>query len=154
MSDKAASHGASPTLAVLAVGVLLALAALAGCAATANDQMGKLEVGMTSQQVKKSLGPPEAIKRVRFPGYSRDYLVWEYSWVPETPACPSEGVSRVLTGMMTLGVSEVGWTHAKARPHWVYFLDDHMVYTSKAVDCQGGACRAWLDISDPNFGKN
>lgn len=65
--------------------VLLALALAAGCAAQAGQQLSKLEPGMTPVQVTKALGEPEHIKRVRFPGHKRDYLVLEYSLVPETP---------------------------------------------------------------------
>jgi hypothetical protein len=53
--------------------------------------------------------------------------------------------------MMTLGLSEIGWSHAKATPHWVYFLDGHMVYTSEAIDCAQAHCRTWIDIMDKNY---
>ncbi|MEW5911748.1 MAG: hypothetical protein AB1814_04285 [Thermodesulfobacteriota bacterium] len=65
--------------------VLLALALAAGCVATAEDQFAKLHPGMTPVQVAKTLGEPEHIKRVRFPGHKRDYLVMEYTMVPEAP---------------------------------------------------------------------
>ncbi|RJX35263.1 MAG: hypothetical protein C4525_04970 [Desulfarculus sp.] len=65
--------------------VLLALALAAGCASAAEDQFGKLAPGMTPAQVAKALGEPEHIKRVRFPGHKRDYLVMEYTMVPEVP---------------------------------------------------------------------
>jgi hypothetical protein len=57
----------------------------------------------------------------------------------------------VLTGMFTLGLSEVGWSHAMATPHWVYFLDGKMVYFSEAIDCVKAGCRTWLDIRDKNY---
>lgn len=57
----------------------------------------------------------------------------------------------MLTGMFTLGLSEIGWSHAKAVPHWIYFLDGHMVYTSEAIDCANAGCRTWLDITDKDY---
>lgn len=66
--------------------VILALALAAGCAARADDQLSNVQPGMTPAQVSRALGEPENIKRVRFPGHKRDYLVLEYSMVPETPA--------------------------------------------------------------------
>jgi len=55
--------------------------------------------------------------------------------------------------MFTLGLSEVGWTHAMATPHWVYFLDGKMVYFSEAIDCAKAGCRTWLDIRDKNYAR-
>jgi len=65
--------------------VLLAMLLAAGCAANASDQLAKIHPGMTPQEVSDKLGPPEHIKRVRFPGHQRDYLVMEYEMVPDTP---------------------------------------------------------------------
>lgn len=131
--------------------VVAVLALAAGCAVKASDQVGKIEPGMTPEQVTARLGEPEHIKRVRFPGHQRDYLVLEYEMVPEIPSCPSEAAARVLTGVVTLGVSEVGWTNAQATPHWVYFMDGRMVYFSEAIDCPKKGCRTWLDIRDKNY---
>jgi len=129
----------------------LALVLAAGCATKAVDAVDKVHAGMTPQQVESKLGPPEHIKRVRFPGHQRDYLVLEYEMVPDTQLCPSEATGRVLTGMFTLGLSEVAWTNAQATPHWVYFLDGKMVYFSEAVDCAKNGCRTWLDIHDKDY---
>jgi len=118
--------------------VLLGLALLAACAPKATEQFARVQLGMTKQQVAGILGKPEAVRYVHFPGYERDFQVWEYQMVPDTPNCPSEAVSRVLTGMVTVGFSEIAWSHAKSQPHWVYFLDERLFYTSPAFDCTGG----------------
>ncbi|MCB2226017.1 MAG: hypothetical protein KQH53_05000 [Desulfarculaceae bacterium] len=131
--------------------ILLAIALIAGCAHEAAEEMAKVQVGMTPKQVEAKLGQPEAVKRVRFPGHQRDYLVLQYELIPQSQVCLSEGTGRVLTGMFTLGLSEVAWTNAKATPHWVYFLDNKMVYFSEAVDCEKTGCRTWLDIRDKNY---
>ena len=133
--------------------ILLAILMMAGCAHEAAEEMAKVHVGMTPQEVEAKLGEPEHIKRVRFPGHQRDYLVLEYEMVPESQVCLSEGTGRVLTGMLTLGLSEVAWTNAKATPHWVYFLDGRMVYFSEAVDCKQNGCRTWIDIRDKNYAR-
>lgn len=109
----------------------------AGCSPAAKDQLSKLEVGMTQAQVEKTLGKPEKVQCVRFPAHDRDYLVWEYQMVPDTgPVCPSEGTARVVTGVVTLGLSEVAWNKSKLQPHWVYFLDGYMVFAGRGFDCQ------------------
>jgi hypothetical protein len=123
----------------------------AGCAHYASDEESKIQPGMTPDQVIAKLGEPEHVKRVRFPGHQRDYLVLEYNLVPEIPACPSSAAARAITGMLTLGVSEVGWTNAQATPHWIYFLDNKMVFFSEAVDCKKEGCRTWIDIRDKNY---
>jgi hypothetical protein len=40
---------------------------------------------MTEYQVASRLGNPEKIRRVRFMGHERDYIVWEYRMVPDVP---------------------------------------------------------------------
>lgn len=96
--------------------IIAVLALGAGCAHYASDEESKIQPGMTPDQVIAKLGEPEHVKRVRFPGHQRDYLVLEYNLVPEIPACPSSAAARAITGMLTLGVSEVGWTNAQATP--------------------------------------
>ncbi len=109
---------------------------ITGCAPAAQEQLAKLQVGMTQAQVQKTLGKPEKVECVRFPSHERDYLIWQYQMVPDTgPVCPSEGTARVLTGMATLGLSEFAWTNAKLKPHWVYFLDGYMVFAGRGFDC-------------------
>jgi hypothetical protein len=53
--------------------------------------------------------------------------------------------------VVTLGLSEIGWSYINAVPHWVYFLDGKMVYTSEAIDCAENGCRTWVDITDKNY---
>lgn len=133
--------------------IIVVLALAAGCAHYASDEVGKIQPGMTPEQVAARLGEPEHIKRVRFPGHQRDYLVMEYELVPEIPACPSSAAARAITGVFTLGISEVGWTNAQASPHWVYFLDGKMVFFSEAVDCKKEGCRTWIDIRDKDYAR-
>ncbi len=117
---------------------LLLLAA--GCAVRAEEQLAKLQEGMTQAEVERAIGKPEAVMCVRFPSYERDYLVWQYEMIPAAmPVCPSEGAARTITGIATLGLSEVAWTHAKAKPHWVYFLDGFMVFAGRGFDCTSPA---------------
>lgn len=116
----------------------LVLALLAGCVAGAKEQFGKIEPGMNKQQVTQALGDPERVDSVRFAGHDRDYEIWQYAMVPNTPLCPSEAVPRFATAMVTAGLSEIVWTRAKSEPHWVYFLDGSLVYTSPAFDCAVG----------------
>lgn len=116
--------------------MLLIVALLAGCAPAAKDQLAKLEVGMTQSQVQKTLGQPVKVQCVRFPAHDRDYLIWEYEMIPDMgPVCPSEGTARVVTGVATLGLSEIAWNKAKLKPHWVYFLDGFMVFAGRGFDC-------------------
>lgn len=56
-----------------------------GCAGRANEELAKVEVGMTSQMVKKSLGQPAKVRLVRFTGHEDDYLVWQYNFLPDRP---------------------------------------------------------------------
>lgn len=116
--------------------LLVGLAMLSGCVAAAKEEFAKLKVGMNEEQVGKVLGKPEAVSAVRFAGHDRDYTVWQYEMVPNTPLCPSEAIPRFVSGLATAGLSEIAWTHAQAEPHWIYFLDGAMVYTSPAFDCQ------------------
>jgi hypothetical protein len=117
----------------LLVGIALLVS---GCGPAAKEELAKLEVGMTQAQVQKVLGKPEKMQCVRFPAHDRDYLVWEYEMLPDMgPVCPSEGTARVLTGVATLGLSEVAWNNAKLKPHWVYFLDGYMVFAGRGFDC-------------------
>lgn len=118
--------------------LVLFVALASGCAANAKDQMEKLRVGMRPTQVQTVLGPPEDVKQVKFKGHDDYYEVWQYQMVPESPLCPSEAIPRFMTGMVTAGLSEIAWTHAKATAHWIYFLDDELVYTSPAFDCLEG----------------
>lgn len=37
--------------------------------------------------------------------------------------------------MVTAGLSEVALGHLRKVPHWVYFVENEMVYFSKAFDC-------------------
>lgn len=123
----------------LLVAVLISgLLSASGCVASSKDQFAKLQVGMTKPQVSRHIGEPEKVEYVRFKGHDADYEIWQYQMVPDTPTCPSEAIPRVITGVATLGLAEIAWTHAKADAHWVYFLDGAMVYTSPAFDCLGG----------------
>lgn len=117
--------------------MLMAILTLAGCGPQASDQFAKLTPGMSQNQVQDALGKPEAVRRVRFSGYEDDYLVWEYNYAGENESwCPTEAVSRLVTGVVTLGFSEIAWNNAKIQPHWVYFVDDRFVFTTKAFDCE------------------
>jgi hypothetical protein len=122
---------------ILSLCLVLALL-VGGCVAGAKEQFAKIETGMSKQQVAQVLGDPEKVKYVRFAGHDRDYEIWQYAMVPNTPLCPSEAVPRFATAMVTVGLSEIVWTRAKADPHWIYFLDDSLVYTSQAFDCAVG----------------
>lgn len=122
----------------LALVLIFGLALAAGCVAPAKEQFAKLQVGMTKPQVARTIGEPEKVEFVRFKGHDSDYEVWQYQMVPDTPTCPSEAIPRFVTGVATLGLAEIAWTHAKSDAHWVYFLDGAMVYTSPAFDCLGG----------------
>lgn len=42
---------------------------------------------------------------------------------------------RALTGMATLGLSEIAWSYAKTQPHWLYFFDGMLVHFSRGFDC-------------------
>ncbi|MFH1060874.1 MAG: hypothetical protein V1797_19605 [Pseudomonadota bacterium] len=123
----------------LSLWMLVIFVALAsGCAANAKDQMQKLTVGMRATQVQAVLGLPEEVKQVKFKGHDDYYEVWQYKMVPDTPLCPSEAIPRFVSDVATLGLAEIAWTHAQATAHWVYFLDEELVYTSPAFDCLGG----------------
>jgi hypothetical protein len=129
----------------------LALAvAAAGCAARADQELTKVMPGMTQEEVRSALGPPEEEMCVRFPAYEQDYLVWQYQMVPEGMlVCPSEGAMRTVTGVATLGLSELAWRQAKRKPHWVYFLDGEMVYAGRGFDCSDPAvCQRNHNIQD------
>ena len=115
--------------------LILGLAFLAGCAANADTQLAKVNAGMTQAQVKEALGSPEKIFTVRFSGHEDDYLVWEYSYVPDRWICPTEAAGRALTGIATLGLSEIAWRNAQAEPHWIFFLDGVMMHSSLGFDC-------------------
>ncbi len=133
---------------LVALAVCLVLAGLAGCVAGAKEQFAKIEVGMKQEQVAQTLGNPEKVEFVRFAGHDQDYEVWQYEMVPNTPLCPSEAVPRFATAMATAGLSEIVWTRAKAEPHWVYFLDGALVYTSPAFDCSvGDLCKVHREKS-------
>lgn len=123
---------------LVVLAMCLVLAMVAGCVAGAKEQMAKIEVGMSQQEVAKALGEPEKVESVRFAGHDRDYEVWQYDMVPNTPLCPSEAVPRFTTALVTAGLSEIAWSKAKAAPHWVYFMDGSLVYTSQAFDCSTG----------------
>ncbi len=134
----------------LSVWLLAALLLSGACAMRAETELKKLKVGMTQAEVEKVLGKPVSTKCVRFPAYQRDYLVWEYMMVPERKlVCPSEGAARILSGVATLGLSEIAWTRAQAKPHWVYFLDGIMVYAGLGFDCsQPNTCTIHKQGSD------
>lgn len=118
---------------VMTAAALLLLAA--GCAPKASDLMPKINTGMNPAEVKGVMGEPKQTHCVHFDGHDGNYLVWEYSLIPDMPVCPSEGVGRVATGIVTLGLSEVAWSHAKAKPYWFYFHDNTLMHASKAFDC-------------------
>ncbi|MCB2189403.1 MAG: hypothetical protein KQJ78_23540 [Deltaproteobacteria bacterium] len=122
------------------VGLALALGLAGACVPKAEYEMPKLQVGMNYQQVETEIGKPENIKLVHFNGNDTDYLVWEYLMVPTTPVCPSEGLARSFAAVATLGVSEIGVSHLKAMPHWIYFMDGKLVYTSRGLDCVDNDC--------------
>jgi hypothetical protein len=42
----------------------------------------------------------------------------------------------VLTGLASLGLSEIAWSKAKEEPYWIYFMDGMMVYKSPAFNCE------------------
>ncbi len=119
-------------LVVLAV---LAVLAAAGCAPKASDMLPKIKTGMNTEEVREALGKPQVTHCVHFQGNEGNYLVWEYEMVPDMPVCPSEGISRVATGIVTLGLSEVAWSHAKAKPYWLYFHENTLMHFAPAFDC-------------------
>jgi hypothetical protein len=126
---------------------LVLLLLTAGCAPKAGETLAKLKLGMTPQEVRQALGEPKARRCIRFTGHKSPYLVWEYSMVPERgPVCASEGAGRLITGMATLGASEIIWSHVNAKPHWVYFINGMMVYTSLAFDCRTDDTCSFADL--------
>lgn len=118
-------------LAVLALALFLA-----GCAARADQDFVKVHLGMSKNEVRHTLGEPAGVEQIKFPGHTRAYEIWEYYMIPDAPICVAQGTARVVTGMATLGLSEVLWSHGRTTPHWVYFLGDQAVYTSPLIVCQ------------------
>lgn len=125
----------SAHLSLMVLAALLALAA-GGCAPKASDMLPKIKTGMNTEEVREALGPPQKKHCVHFSGNQGNYLVWEYEMVPDMPVCPSEGISRVATGIVTLGLSEVAWNHSKARPFWFYFHEDTLMHFAPGFDCK------------------
>lgn len=70
-------------LALMALGLSLALAA--GCATKAEEHFVKVQLGMSKAQVRGTIGEPDIVKKVRFEGHTKDYEIWEYDMVPQTP---------------------------------------------------------------------
>lgn len=65
--------------------LILALALAAGCATKAENTFTKVQLGMSQGSVRQTLGEPVEVKKVRFEGHTRDYVIWEYMLVPMTP---------------------------------------------------------------------
>lgn len=114
--------------------MMVCLAVLAGCAPTAKEQFAKVEPGMNREQVTSALGQPEYITTVRFSGHAQDFEIWQYTMTPDVPLCPSD----MIISAFTLGLSNLARTDKEPKPHWVYFQEGLMVYTSPAFDCTSG----------------
>ena len=120
---------------ILSILALLAtFSILAGCAPRAAAEFSKLEPGMTRQQVKNALGEPEFITTVRFSGQPHDFEVWQYQMKPDVPLCPGD----LVVTAFTLGLSQLTRTDLQPKPHWIYFQEGAMVYSSLAFDCSDG----------------
>lgn len=128
--------------AILAL-ILITIFAVSGCAPGAKENLAKVKTGMTPEQVHEKLGPPEAVKMVQFPKQDGKFVVWQYEMVAETPNCPSKLLGRGIAGLVTLGMSEIAFSHAEAEPHWIYFEDGKLTYASRAVDCSKYGCKVW-----------
>ncbi len=120
-------------LAVASVFVIC-LMMLVGCAESAKQQFAKIEPGMDRGQVAAALGKPEYITTVRFSGHAQDFEIWQYEMKPDVPLCPSD----LIISAFTLGLSNLARTDLDPKPHWVYFQQGLMVYTSPAFDCSNG----------------
>ena len=128
--------------------LFLAFLMLAGCAPSAKHEFSKIEPGMSREQVAQSLGQPEFITTVRFSGHAQDFEIWQYQLKPEVPLCPGD---LVLTAF-TLGLSQLARTDLDAKPHWVYFQDGIMIYTSLAFDCTtGDLCKITGKFTKPGI---
>ncbi len=123
--------------------IFITMLAMAGCAMGAKENLAKVKTGMTPDQVQQQLGPPEAVKMVQFPKQNGKFVVWQYEMVADTPNCPSKLLGRSIAGLVTLGMSEIAFSHAEAEPHWVYFEDGKLTYASRAVDCAKYDCKVW-----------
>jgi hypothetical protein len=81
--------------------------------------------------VSQALGKPEFITTVHFSGHTSDFEIWQYQFAPDVPPCPGDLVISALT----LGLSQLAREDLEPKPHWVYFQEGLMVYTSPAFDC-------------------
>ena len=113
---------------------LLAVFLITGCAPSAKNEFAKIEPGMTRDQVANAMGQPELITTVRFSGHAQDFEIWQYELAPDVPLCPGD----LIITAFTLGLSQLARTDLDPKPHWVYFQDGLMVYTSPAFDCTDG----------------
>jgi hypothetical protein len=128
--------------------ILLGLLALAGCAPSASQEFAKIEPGMTRIQVAQALGQPEFITTVRFSGHTSDFEIWQYQLKPDVPLCPGDMVITTLT----LGLSQLAREDLDPKPHWVYFQEGMLVYTSPAFDCTGGdLCKVTGKFTKPGL---
>ena len=116
------------------LGLMACLVLLAGCAPTAREQFAKIEPGMSRAQVAQVLGEPEYITTIRFSGHAQDFEIWQYEMMADAPFCPGDLVLSALT----LGLSNLARTDKQIKPHWVYFQEGRLVYTSPAFDCADG----------------
>ena len=114
--------------------LLITFSIFVGCAPQAATEFSKLEPGMTRQQVKNTLGQPELITTVRFSGQPYDFEVWQYQMTPDVPLCPGD----LAITAFTLGLSRLARTDLQPKPHWIYFQEGAMVYSSLAFDCSDG----------------
>ena len=118
----------------LTFALLACMLLIAGCGPTAKQEFSKIEPGMSRDQVQSALGEPEFITTIRFAGHADDFEIWQYQMTPDVPLCPSD----LLISAFTLGLSNLARTDLQPKPHWVYFQQGMMVYTSPAFDCTGG----------------
>lgn len=126
--------------------LLACLVLAAGCAPTAKQEFSKIEPGMTRDQVAGALGDPELITTVRFSGHVQEFEIWQYEMKPDVPLCPSD----LLISAFTLGLSNLARTDLDPKPHWVYFQEGLMVYTSPAFDCTNGElCKITGKFTNP-----
>ena len=72
-------------LMLMAAALALVSALAAGCATRAENTFTKVQLGMSEASVRQTIGEPDEVKKVRFEGHTRDYVIWEYMLVPTTP---------------------------------------------------------------------
>ena len=111
---------------------LLCLLLLSNCATSAQN-LRKVSIGMTKDQVAENLGEPTVVRGSIMNKYGQVIEVWEYKLAMPTDDNAGTIIGKSALTVITFGVGAISFK-GKREMYWLYFYDNKLVQWGQKGD--------------------